>query len=738
MRTTLRAFLSLGLFYSTLYAFGQANPSIYSDITPASPSPTDVTQVSSAACSQLTFACLHPAFLKDELPAYWKYASPTSPARYDKAANDYLAQFTSPSGIDVRIVVKSPVTTAVYDVPPIATNEPLTEYFQKAFYDGGTLRTKTVIRFPKATYKFAWGVYSNCDNGNNWTLPSGLSDVVIDGQGSTVVFSGLCNGVSLWNAQRVVLKNFHFSWSQLKMAAVGAVTDVDLATGIYKVNFAPVNFGPSPKFIASVFAWDRPNNHVDLVNWRQDAFYGDGVTGGSAVQCAETVEQQKKSGCTVTLGLEGSPYFTKGQSVVLHFYNYGGAITVTGNDVTFDALSLDNIIGTGFALFGGRGLRVTNSTLTRMEGEPAGAEGNASAEFGSVSGDVVFDHNFFGYSGDDGYQLNWNIAQYSPGQPPAPLFSGQLMPVYSSASNRIAWPDLAQTGDIFVVYDYALNYKYVRKVTAVDCPDNSCPSTTDPYILTLNQPIDANLVDKGFIGGDLTQFAGARYIVSDNDFQYTQGRALLLQTPFGLVDSNRFAGQTQRQIYLMTSEYWGEGGSAQELTISNNTFDATGHGGSAPTAKGGDFLAIDIAAEPASPYANFGPEVIGSKNRVAAPVNQNIIVAKNTFITDKITAVVNLSSANDIVFGGNAFVLNKSAEATGSGQYPISLHDISNVYFDGRNSFTPFWLDGASCKDSRLLQLIQPAPVVSADTPISCGIADTISGAIVARSAVVP
>lgn len=731
MKRSLSAFLVVGLFCPAFQAFGQADISIHSEISATSPNRQHVTQTSTAGCSDLTFACLYPVFLQSELPAYWRYASPTSPASYDQAANDYLAQFTSPSGIQVSVVVKSPVTTTEYDVPPIAPGQDLNSYFQEAFYDGGTLRTKTVIRFPKATYNFAWGVYSGCNNSGNWSLPSGLTDVVIDGQGSTVVFSGLCDGVDLWNVERVVLKNFNFSWSNLEIAAVGTVTNVDIAGGTYTVHFGPISFGPSPQYIASVFAWDLANNHLDLINWRQTGYYGDGVTGGAQIQCVESVQQQQISGCTTTLGLEGAPYFTEGQSVVLHFYNYGGAIVVNGNDVTFDTLRLDNIIGTGFSLWGGRGLRVTNSTLTRMPGQPVGCEGNASAEYGSVSGDVVFDHNVFAYSGDDGFQLNWNIVQYSPKRPPVPLDPNQLMPVLAATSNQIAWPYWAQTGDTFVVYDNALNYKYVRTVNKVSCPKGSCPST-NPYTLTLNQPVDSTLVSKGFVGGDLTQFAGARYVVSDNDFQYTSGRAVILQTPFGLVDSNHFVGQTQRQIYLMTSEYWGEGGSAQELTISNNTFDATGHGGAAPTATGGDFLAIDVAAEPANPYVNFGPEVAGSKGQVAASVNQNIVVAKNTFTTDQITAVVNLASANDVVFSGNSFILNSNS-AGASVQYPISLHDISNVYFDSANGFSQSWLTGASCQGSRLLQLTQPAPVVSADSPISCAITDTTSNIIVAN-----
>jgi hypothetical protein len=302
------------------------------------------------------------------------------------------------------------------------------------------------------------------------------------------------------------------------------------------------------------------------------------------------------------------------------------------------------------------------------------------------------------------------------------------MPVYAfnpATPTQFAWPSLAVPGDIFAFYDNELNFAGVRQITSV-------AGSTSPYTVRLDAPLGKGFLDDGFIGGDLTQFAGARYVVSDSSFLYTAGRALLLQTPFGLVDNNRFAGQTQRQLYLMTSLFWGEGGSAQELTVSNNIFDARGHGGAGPNSLGGDFLPIDIAAELANPYLNFGLEIVGTAGHVAPSVNQNIIVSNNLFITDRTTAAVNLSSANNVVFSGNAFILDTSASDGGTGQYPVSVHDASNLYFDDANSFTRSWLQNATCKLSRLLQVGSPSPTVSLFPPYACGIAATTSGIVLA------
>jgi hypothetical protein len=96
-----------------------------------------------------------------------------------------------------------------------------------------------------------------------------------------------------------------------------------------------------------------------------------------------------------------------------------------------------------------------------------------------------------------------------------------------------------------------------------------------------------------------------------------------------------------------------------------------------------------------------------------------------------VTAVVNISSANNIVFSRNNFSLTKNSKAGGPNQFPISVHDASNVYVAGNNLFSADWLSAASCARSRLLALQSPPPKVTAVPPIACGIAATTSNLIV-------
>jgi hypothetical protein len=113
-------------------------------------------------CGDYTFECLDPAFLKSAaVPAYAQHESTLSPANYEPGHGDFLAEFTSPSGKPVRIVVKAPVTSEVYDVPPIRPGESVYEYLNDALYASPNVpRHKTIVNFPKGTYSFDLPLYS--------------------------------------------------------------------------------------------------------------------------------------------------------------------------------------------------------------------------------------------------------------------------------------------------------------------------------------------------------------------------------------------------------------------------------------------------------------------------------------------------------------------------------------------------------------------------------------------------
>src|SRR5579859_620249 len=662
-----------------------------------------------------TFQSLHPEFLKTHGRSYAKYESSFSPAPYDVGNNELLAEFSSPSGKQVTVVVKSPKTNTEYDVPPIKPGQAAADYLNNAFLVNGQPRSATIIKFPKGVYNFDFPLNSNCDSlFVHWQLPSGASDLVIDGQGSTVNFSDLCVGLNLPAVRRVTLKNFAFAWPNIEIGGVGTIVAIggNGNTGFtYDVKIGPPISASLPKMIAGITSWDRAADHWDLERPDDDVSYGDGVNSGAPLTCAELPEEQKKSGCTVRGIPSFGVRFKVGESVLLRYYSFATAISASGDDITLDHITLKNLVGSDFTYSQGRGLHVTHLVLTRIAGRHISAGGGGSL-LTNVGGDVVMDNSWLGYQSDDALDMNTTIIRYTP----TAVANNTPMNSFvfdSTKPNLLPWPafNLVQVGDVIGIFDQALAFTGVARVKAVSTQANNSAST-----LTLDRNIDSTLAKAGFIAGDLTSSAGARFVINNNHFQFNRARALLLQTPYGWVHNNQFVGQTLKQVYALASQFWGEGPGAQELIVSNNEFDGARH---AP-----DFYALDVLAE-APNFPNAPDEVVGTKS-TAPPINQNIVVAGNHFIADKPADLVNISSANNIVFIDNTFI-DSAGTGPEVGQRPVSVHDALNIFYGPSNRND--WLAEA-CAKSQLLILSSPPPVVSPITPIACGVRATVSNFI--------
>jgi hypothetical protein len=681
-----------------------------------------------AACEELTFECLHPQFLKTETAAsYSDHETWVSPAQYDAARGDYLAQFSSPSGKAVRIVVEAPVTRMTYDVPPIGPQETVDEYLNGALYLApNTPRRHTVINFPKNTYNFDFPLFSNCTSPGtqspqyvHWQVAN-ASDLVIDGHGSTVNFSDLCIGLNLAGVNRVILRNFVFSWPKIQIAAVATVVAVggNGDTGYtYDVKITLPAGATVPRMIAGATAWDKDADHWDLINAGDDVSYGDGVDSGAPLTCVSRSE----GSCVVKSIPSYGVQFKVGESLLLRYYSFATAIAISGNDVTLDHITFKNLIGSDYSFSQGRGLHVTQALWTRTNGQPVSAAGGGSL-ITNVGGDIVIDNSWFGYQSDDAFDMNTTIVRFTP----TPVSNST--PMYTltfdaSTPRQLPWPaaNVVQRGDVIGLFDSGLAFQSIAVVQSVSTPTNGA----NP-ILTLDRDVSAKLAAAGFIGGDLTSSAGARYYIDHNVFAYNRARALLLQTPYGWVRENSFVGQTLKQVYVLASQYWGEGPGAEDLLISGNHFDATGQNYLT------GFFALDIMAE-ATNFPNFQNEVAGT-TRAAPPINQNILAADNVFETSSPQAIINVSSAKNVLFFNDSVDLDarskleheSSTNARGPRQFPVAIHDASNVYFDEMSAYS-IAPPATSCSGSIMLQLSSPSPVVSPFEPIACEVSSTSS-----------
>jgi hypothetical protein len=673
-----------------------------------------------ATCDDLTFECLHPEFSTTQsASAYSRHESSISPAHYDALHGDYLAQFTSPGGKTVRIVIKAPVTHDIYDVPRITAHETVDEYLNNALYVApNTPRQGTVVNFPKDSYNFNFPLFSNCTSPTtrspqyvHWQV-AGASDLVIDGHGSTVNFSDFCVGLNLASVNRVTLRNFVFAWPNIQIASVGTVVAVGGNGNTGFTYDVKIDLSPGarvPKMIAAATAWNKGADHWDLSNPNDDVSYGDGIDSGTPLACATKTQ----ASCVVKNIPSYGVLFKVGESLLLRYYSFSTAISMSGNDITLDHVTFKNLIGSDYSYSQGRGLHVTHALLTRIGGQPISAAGGGSL-ITNVGGDIVIDNSWFGYQSDDAFDMNTTIVRFTP----SPV--SNTTPMYTltfdaSTPRHISWPaaNVAQAGDVIGLFDNALRFQGIAIVQSVSTPTNGA----NP-VLTLDRDVGSKLGAAGFIAGDLTSSAGARYLIDGNVFAYNRARALLLQTPYGWVNENSFVGQTLKQVYVLASQFWGEGAGAQELLLTRNHFDATGHGYLS------GFFALDIMAEAAN-FPNAQDEVAGATS-AAPPINQNIIAANNLIVTDSPQAVINISSANDVLFFQDSIDLIGRSDR-GPRQFPVAVHDASNVFLDETGAYSTS-LPGTSCEDSIMYQLSNPSPAVSPFEPIACEIGATTSG----------
>jgi hypothetical protein len=686
-------------------------------------------------CEDATFACAAPGFLRATSdPAYASQEAATSPAHYDAAAGDFRARFSSPGGNTVSIVVKAPVTKFVYDVPPIRAGQSVAAYLNGALVDEkGNPRDETVINLPKATYDFDFPPYSNCTPPGgpqptyvHWQVAN-ASDMVIDGHGATVNFSDFCLGLNLAHGHRITLRNINFAWPHVRIASVARVVAVggNGTTGYtYDLKIDSLPDAPRPRMIAAVTSWDATAGHWDLRKPNDDVSYGDGINGGVPLVCSEGPDSGAATTCTVKGVPSYGVQWTVGEALLVRYYSFATAISLSGDDITLDHVVLHNLIGSDFAYSQGRGLHVDALVLARLTGQPVSAVGGGSL-ITNTGGDIAIENSTIGYQSDDALDINTTISRYTP----TPVVNGTPMNTFTfdmTTPTELPWPpfNLAKAGDRIGIFDNQLRFRGVATVlVATYSPDGSTAT------LSLDRPIETDLAASGFIAGDLSTSAGARYLVRNNRFEFNRARALLLQTPYGLVRGNTFVGQTLKQIYMLASQYWGEGAGAQEVVVEDNLFDAAGHDYL------GGFFALDLLAEAAN-FPNFQDEVAGSTS-AAPPINQDILVVGNTFLTDRPQALVNASSASNVVFARNQIVLDTprpdGLAAAGPGaaipaprQYPFAVHDASHIDFVGNVTYADD-VPHVGCNGSILAYLASPAPLVSAFAPVACEIAATTS-----------
>ncbi len=615
---------------------------------------------------------------------YSQYVSTTPGLPVDPG--DCAVAFPAADGKRVQILVKGPASRngATYYVPAYPTRDGQTvlAYLADAiaYASGANTSGKTYgsVVLPKATYEVE--DFPGCDdargsNGSQHWEIADVSDLVIDGQGSTLNFSGLCKGIEVSRAQRIVLRNFTLDWPRVQLASLGTVQSISSDTSHPTMNIIvdpqfPVD---SSTVVDAITSWDRTHGY-----WSLDAPADD--EGMDPAHTAYLGNQTLQVGLFI-------PGFRVGETVILrHFSGEAAALTINASqDVTVDNVTVLGATGNAFQFGMGRGFHLMNSRVERSPGRLISVAGDGIHMAGN-QGDILVEGNTIGYQGDDGLNLNASMwcNSMDSGSNAQPCNASLAGPSGGSATSLAVygwWVDVWHPGDVLGFFGPDLFFTGASAVEGV---------TSVANVSTTLQFRDPSPATARFLA-DLT-FGSARYVIRNNAFLHNRARGALLQTAEGMVVGNTFDGQTMHSIYIVNSPFWGEGPGAQNVTIAGNSISNVGNyfqASSLPI-----LGAVVVATEDASANTIASP----------APLHQNLVFSGNT-IQDVPGPGLFVSAANNVIMEGNRLMDTNQVTSpvemygTANSNGAIVITGASNGYLHGNQmigSSGPTSIDSSS------------------------------------------
>lgn len=483
-----------------------------------------------------------------------------SPAASSAIPGDLVERFSGADGGEVVVTVRKPLQGGSISIAP-GSGESGDRYFARAVSAAKSAGAR-LLKIPAGTYRFSQAA-----------VIRNISDLVIDGSGSTFVFSNnpytTQGGLRLELCTRIAVRNLNIEWdldaNGLRLASMGRV--VASSGGAYvqlsTPPAVPLKARAVTEFVGGEWSWDRPSieDYLDDNTWI-------GVDGRSPV----TAALSNLAGKTV---------------MVRHFIGENaGVSSYRCDDLTLDAVVLRRGPSLGFLLTGGRGLHVKNCRVERKIGDLISASADA-VHVSALAGDIVIEGNDFSFQGDDSVNIHGNL-----------LGVASLDGLTARISGKLWMLDYVDAGSAVMFFDSGYNYLGQGVVSAADPASGTIAFTSGPPAAT---KIILNL-----------SMSPRRFIIRDNYFHQHRGRGVLVSGADGLVQGNTIEKVNLAGIHVNASTtYWGEGPGGYNVTVTKNRLADVGANNpeAAPAAIN---ILSDDPIKPASPVVNRVVKLAGN------------------------------------------------------------------------------------------------------------------------------
>jgi hypothetical protein len=553
-------------------------------------------------------------------------AYPTSPVVAE--AGDQSITWVAPNKQDVHIVVKIPhpsksaPTITLDNVPSGVDARP---YFETALARVKAQKAGQLV-IPRGTYTFS---SLNSDKLGHLVIRD-LSDVTIDGGGSTFVFTQNSPGIYLTSNRRLKLTRLKIEYS-LRMASLGQIRATPAGNQLVIDPQYPVTASDAITYLTEYDTatknWVKPPQRVI-------------ITPGSSTPAVFIGGQ--------TFTSASFKQVTPGKTFVAFHQWYGGvaievsdiAGTTTSQDLTLDDITIRSGPGMGILAYGmERGLAIINSTIAPKV-DPLSL---ISTEYDAIhiliaGGDVIIADNKISGQGDDGIN-----------------FSAAMHPVVSSSSNGIdvvlsAYSRFIRTGDTLAFFNASGDFIGKSEVASMKSLGgiNNAITLTDAITGLTSTSVARDL-----------RLSNSRYAIQRNTISNCHCHGVLLEAPYGLVTDNTISGIAYNAIRLVTFVgSFNEGLGAFDVDVSGNTIADTGPDSSMKL-----------------PWGAITAYGVTPNNVVATfPVNGDITISKNR-ISDVAQGCITVLSSRRATIGENTCDGSNSTNANPA----ISVADASSV-----------------------------------------------------------
>jgi len=555
-----------------------------------------------------------------------------SPAKAEPG--DITKRWKAPDGREIRLVVKRPHPRPDAPVVTMATvpeNEDARPAFDAAM---AQVRARSAGRLviPKGIYHFR----SIARLGTGHALIEDVSDLTIDGQGATFVFSMNQPGIFVTRSRRV------------------AVTGLTLDSALHITSSATVVERDGQNVL--VVDPEFPVTERDPVHYISEY----DVAGGKWLQGGQTLILDPGSTKVPAVFLGAQTYTSAafkslrpGTRALVYHYWYGSATfrinDVPGpnqtEDIVIDGVTFRTSPGFGVFAYGmRRGLAIVNSTIAAKPGSrlPISTTYDAIHVIGG-SGDIQIAGNRIANHGDDSINLDSAVH-------PVVSLSEDGRTLRLSKHSRL----IAQ-GDELAFFDRSARYLGKARVVAKPKPLGG-PDTE----VVIDRKVPG--VEPLSVARDLA-IVSSRFDVSNNIIEDCGCHALVAQLPNGIAENNVMRNLAGNAIRLLADVgYWAEGVGAFNIIVRGNRISNTG---------------IDRARM--APWAAITAYGGAHGGAAVFPVNKDLEISDN-LISDAKQGCITVSSSVKVTVARNVC---DSTNTTERGQPSLNVLNSTDVTLIG-------------------------------------------------------